>query len=251
MSTKKKIALTVFAFLILLLIWEVISRIVDIQFAVPSVGDTFTELFKLFITLDYWKKIFLSLLRIAAGYILGVIFAVILSLITYKIEFINICVSIVMTILKSTPVASFIMIFWIISGSQTTPVIIATIMVMPIVWQNLMNGYAQINKQLLEVCSVFNLGFLRKLKILYFPSLLAFLLPTLIDSVGLAWKAGIAAEIITYTSNSIGREIFDAKNSFLGAEMFAWTITVIIFSLIIEYVFKKLLFKDIKYEFNS
>ena len=90
MSTKKKIALTVFAFLILLLIWEVISRIVDIQFAVPSVGDTFTELFKLFVTLDYWKKIFLSLLRIAAGYILGVIFAVILSLITYKIEFINI-----------------------------------------------------------------------------------------------------------------------------------------------------------------
>ena len=68
------------------------------------------------------------------------------------------------------------------------------------------------------------------------------------SSIGLAWKAGIAAEIIAYTRNSIGKEIFDAKNFFMGPEMFAWTLAVVLLSLLFEMLIKLLLRKEEKDE---
>jgi ribosome biogenesis GTPase A len=51
-------------------------------------------------------------------------------------------------------------------------------------------------------------------------------------------KAGIAAEIIAYTKDSIGREISNAKNILEGELLFALTISVILISLLFEYGLK-------------
>ena len=59
-------------------------------------------------------------------------------------------------------------------------------------------------------------------------------------SVGLAWKSGIAAEIISYTKNSIGENIYDAKTYFEGDLLLSWTLVVIIISLIFEFAVKKI-----------
>ena len=75
------------------------------------------------------------------------------------------------------------------------------------------------------------------------PALYKYLIPSVITSSGLAWKAGIAAEIITYTSNSIGQHIKNSKDSFDGANLFAWTIAVVLLSLLIEFAIKKALRK--------
>jgi NitT/TauT family transport system permease protein len=64
--------------------------------------------------------------------------------------------------------------------------------------------------------------------------LIKYLIPGIITSAGLAWKSGIAAEIIAYTSDSIGREIYNAKAFLESERMLAWTMVVIILSLIFE-----------------
>ena len=75
----------------------------------------------------------------------------------------------------------------------------------------------------------------------YFPILLKFLIPAIITSVGLAWKSEIAAEIIAYTSRSIGYLINESKTLFDTPKIFALTLVIIIFSVILEFVVKKLL----------
>jgi NitT/TauT family transport system permease protein len=50
----------------------------------------------------------------------------------------------------------------------------------------------------------------------------------------MAWKAGIAAEVIAPTEKAIGTEIYFAKAYFETADLFAWTLTVIILSILIE-----------------
>ena len=63
-------------------------------------------------------------------------------------------------------------------------------------------------------------------------------------SIGLAWKAGVAAEIIAMPKGTIGTMIGEAKLYIMSAEMFAWTLTVVLLSLAIEfgvsYLFAKL-----------
>jgi len=113
-------------------------------------------------------------------------------------------------------------------------------MVMPLIWQNLMNGYEAIDPALCEVSRVFGFSRMKHLKLIVLPTLYRYFVPAVLTSVGLAWKSGIAAEIIAYTKNSIGEGIFNAKTFFEGDVMLAWTLTVVIISLSLEYLVKLL-----------
>ena len=114
-------------------------------------------------------------------------------------------------------------------------------MVMPIIWQSTADGLSSVDGELIEVSRVYCFSFAKSLRYLYLPALMKAVLPALISSSGLAWKAGIAAEIITIARGSIGGEISNAKNAFEGAEMFAWTLTVILLSIAIEIILKRLI----------
>ena len=113
-------------------------------------------------------------------------------------------------------------------------VFIAVLMVMPIIWQNMLDGYNAVDRELSEVCEIYEISAVKKFKLLIFPTLKKFMIPAIITSAGLAWKSEIAAEIIAYTKNSIGQNINDAKYNMETATVFAWTIIIIILSIIIE-----------------
>ena len=230
----KKITVTLLAALFWLGVWELTAFAVDLGFIIPRVGETVLALLSLVGKASFWKSVSASLFRVLLGFVLGVIIGILLAFLCNKFYVIHALISPIMKIIKATPVASFILVLWFLIGSESVPVAIALLMVAPIIWQNLIDGFASIDNTLDEVCSVFQVSYLKKLKILIVPTLLNFLLPALVSACGLAWKSGIAAEIITYTENSLGRDILNAKNYFESAEMFALTIVVILLSILIE-----------------
>ena len=89
---------------------------------------------------------------------------------------------------------------------------------------------------------------------LIFPSVKPYFLSACKTAIGLAWKAGVAAEIIAMPPNTIGTMIGEAKLYIMSAEMFAWTLTVVLLSLAIEfgvsYLFAKLDAVNTKKEVN-
>ena len=224
-----------------LVIYEIFARRVDLGFIIPGLKDTFVKFIELFSSLEFYKSVYTSLFRIVIGYSLGAALGIALALLSFKIKPLFYLLSPLMTTLKATPVASFILVVWFLLGSHLVPIAIALIMVMPIIYQNLIDGQKAIDPRLTEVCTVYNVGYARRLRILIFPTMMKFLIPGLVTSCGLAWKSGIAAEIICYTKNSLGQSIVDAKNYFESARMFALTAVVIILSIIIEKLFTSLL----------
>jgi NitT/TauT family transport system permease protein len=50
----------------------------------------------------------------------------------------------------------------------------------------------------------------------------------------MSWKAGIAAEVIALPSRSIGEALYQAKIFFSAPEMFAWTLAILILSVLLE-----------------
>ena len=59
--------------------------------------------------------------------------------------------------------------------------------------------------------------------------------------MGLAWKAGIAAEVLASPSLGIGTELYNAKIYLETADLFAWTAVIIAISVALERLFIKLL----------
>jgi NitT/TauT family transport system permease protein len=145
-----------------------------------------------------------------------------------------------MTVVKSTPVASFIILALIWLGRDILPVVITGLMVLPVVWANVSAGIAGQDGKLLEMAAVYRMsrwGILRHITV---PSVLPHFRAALSSALGLGWRAGIAAEVLTVPQLSIGKRIFEAKLYLETTELFAWTLTVILLSLLIERVLLRL-----------
>ena len=129
-------------------------------------------------------------------------------------------------------------------GPVKVPALITFLIVLPIIWTNLDQGIESIDSQLREVAKMYNFSRSKRLRILIFPSIKSYFLSACKTAIGLAWKAGVAAEIIAMPPDTIGTMIGEAKLYIMSAEMFAWTLTVVLLSLVIEfgvsYLFAKL-----------
>lgn len=223
------------------LIWHITSILIGNSFLFPGLRETLDALIVILADKSSYVSILLSSIRVLIGLVAGCILGVILGIACNRFSFINVIISPLFTIIKSTPVASFIVVLWVLLSGDVLSILIGIIMVMPIIWQNVIDGYKSISLELIEVANVYNFSALKKFKLLTLPALKKYLLPAIITSCGLCWKAEIAAEIIAYTKKSIGQSINDAKYHLDTPSVFAWTIIIIVFSIILEKTTKILL----------
>ncbi len=220
-------------------IWQILSIIVKLDVILPSPVSTAKALIELSADITFWKSCILSILRILTGLFSGALFAIILAYITYASKLAYAIFSPVLTVIKATPIASFIILALIWIGREFVPSFITFLIVLPIIWSSVYHGINNVDVKLKEVTKIFNFSQREKLKHLYFPSVFSSFISSFTTSIGIAWKAGVAAEVLCTPKYSIGTSIFESKKYIETPSLFAWTATVIILSLIIE----KLLFK--------
>ena len=218
---------------IILAIWDVIALIINDTFFMPSVRETGSALIKILISGKFFRVLFTAFYRVISGLILGIIAGVIIAAICHKYEIVNTLLSPIISIMKATPVACIIVLLWIRLNYTEIAIFVVVLMVMPIVWQNVYDAFRSIDHDLIEVADVFKLDRIKRLKVLVIPAVLSYLLPAIITAIGLAWKAEIAAEIMT--NSNIGKLIYDFKTvSYDTASIFAWTAIIVTFSIIFE-----------------
>jgi NitT/TauT family transport system permease protein len=111
-------------------------------------------------------------------------------------------------------------------------------MVFPVLYGNIREGITSVSRELLEMARVFRLSFFLKIKRIYAPAIAPYFFAAVTASVGLALKAGIAAEVIAYIPLSIGKKLSDAKSYMEPADLLAWTAAILIIGLLLEYVLR-------------
>ena len=224
-------------------VWQIAAMALNNSFLLPDIPATLKALFELIKESTFYKSVLLSFIRVTLGLILGTAVGIALAILCNKFPVLHSLFSPLITVIKSTPVASFIVVLWVMMSGDALSVFIGFLMVMPIIWQNLLDGYSAIDQSLVEVADVYGFSYAKRLKLLIFPTLKRYLIPALITASGLAWKAEIAAEIIAYTKNSIGQGINDAKYNMETPTVFAWTLVIIFFSILLEKATKHILWR--------
>jgi NitT/TauT family transport system permease protein len=230
----KKIWEAAFVSFFWLFVWIVLAKIVNKELLLPYPWTVLKKLGELCITLDFWKNVVFSLLRIVIGIVLGVISGTLLAILTFRFSIIYHLISPFMVVIRATPVASFIILALIWLGSGKLPIFICLLMVLPLVWVSISDGLRALDPKLAEVCKIFQLPFGKRFKCFYFPAILPYFISACRNSIGMAWKAGVAAEVLTVTPISIGKQLYNSKLYLETSELFAWTVIVVILSLIIE-----------------
>lgn len=215
-------------------LWWIAAAIFNKPLLFPTPLDTLKALGNLALTGDFYLTVLFSLVRVLLGILLAVASGVLLALLTTKSPLCHHLFSPLLALFKATPVASVIFLLLLWMGEANVPLWIAFMMALPILWSNVREGLLQTDKQLLEMAKIFGVPDTRVLFKLRLPSLIPYFLSACRSAIALAWKAGIAAEVICTPKNSIGAAIYNDKIAFDYDKIFARTIIVIFISILFE-----------------
>ena len=82
------------------------------------------------------------------------------------------------------------------------------------------------------------------MRLIYLPSLRPYFLAAITTAMGLAWKSGVAAEVLCIPRPAIGTQIYNSKLYLDIPDLFAWTVAVVLLSLALEWLLRRLLERD-------
>lgn len=215
-------------------VWFLAAKGMDNPLLLPGPVQVLRCLGNLMMTAAFWQTVAISIGRILLGVISAVLLGCVLAVVTTSSRLLDVLIAPAMTAMQATPVASFTILVLIWIDRDYVPVLICGMMVLPVVWNSVSTGIRMTDPQLLEMAKVYRLSRLHTLRRIWIPSVMPFFRSACLSSIGLGWKAGIAAEVLTVPKHSIGRMIADSKLYLMTEELFASTLVVIVLSLLLQ-----------------
>ena len=238
----KKILLTVLSAILFVGLWWLCSLAYGKPLLLPAPPAVFAAFSELLATRAFWGALLGSVGRILLGTLLGIAVGLLAGVLCYASQALSYLISPLFSIIRATPVACFIILAWVFIGSDALPVFISALMVAPVMLTGTVTGLESTDAGLLEAAGAYRLTFIQRVRCCYLPALSPHFRGAAINCTGLAWKAGIAAEIIVKTEDSLGEGIWNAKSWEVNYdELFAWTVAVIAVSLGFEWLLRFLL----------
>jgi NitT/TauT family transport system permease protein len=222
-----------------LVIWQLGSLWMGRPLLLPGPLPVLQRLGELIITASFWQITANSLGRIGLGFSSGLLIGLLMALLTSWSKIANALLSPVLKAILAAPVVSFSILLIVWFSNNVVPVYIVFLMVMPVVWENFSAGIRATDGQLLEMARLFKLPFSKKLRRIYLPSIMPYFLAAATSTFRLAWKSGIAAEVISSPRWAIGRALQEGRIYLQIADAMAWTLVVILLSLALEWLLLK------------
>lgn len=229
-----------------LVVWQLASMAVGMDLLLPGPWTVAKTLGGLVVTIRFWQATLLTLLRIFAGLLAGGVLGTVIAALTCASQWCDRLLSPAVKIIRATPVASFILLvlLWVYTGR--VPGVISALMVLPVVWGNVSKGIRKTDPQLLEMAAAYRFGWRKTLALVYLPSAAPYFIAGVETSLGLAWKAGVAAEVLCHPKLAIGSQVYFARLNLDTPSLFAWTLVVIALSFLVESALVGLLRKAVE-----
>jgi NitT/TauT family transport system permease protein len=243
---RKQDRIRAWAVVLWLAVWQAASMWIGKEILLVSPLKVLARLGELSITAEFWASIGFSLLRIGAGFLLAAALGTVLAALAARIRWVEELLAPAILTIQSIPVASFIILVLIWFSSRNLSFLISFLIVLPVIYANVLRGVRATDGRLQEMAKVFRVPAGRRIRYLYVPQVLPFFQAGCAVALGLCWKAGIAAEVIGMPQGSIGEKLQQAKVYLDTPDLFAWTLVIVLVSLLFEKVFLALLKRGVQ-----
>lgn len=224
-----------------LALWQILTLFLHNSILLSGPLEVFGYLKDHILTVSFWKTVGNSFFHIFSGFFLAFCTGLFLGCFSAGHRFLETLLSPFLQFIKAVPVASFVVLLLIFMGSGGLSAAVAFLMVLPIVYQNVLEGIRNTDPALLEMAKVYRMSLHDRIFFIYRPSLMPFLVSSSKVALGMSFKAGVAAEVIGTPDFSIGERVYMSKIYLDTAGLFAWTFVVILLSFCFERMFLKLL----------
>lgn len=222
-----------------LVVWQIVAWSVGNIILLEGPIGVVKRLFEDLQTVEYYQTVGASVLRIMGGLLCGVLLAVILGILAWKQRVAEEILLPLIQFIKAAPITCFVVLLLIWAGAKNLAFYIALLVSFPPVYFNFLEGLKQLDVKQLEVAKVYRMPWENRLRYIYLPGIKPYFISALTLTVGMAFKAGVAAEIIGTPDYSMGESIYMSKIYLDTAGVLSWMVTIIL----VAYLCEKLLIR--------
>lgn len=217
-------------------VWWLCAAGVGKELLLPSPAAVFHALLRLMKEKEFWHSLFFSLGRVSLGFLLGAGLGSLLGAATAANGWCDLLLSPALRAVRTVPVVSFILLlfFWLPTGR--VPVAVSALMALPVAWRSTRQGIAAADPRLLELAGAYHMGRWKRLSLIYLPAALPALSAGWETALGLAWKSGVAAEVLCQPRWALGTGLQASKAYLDSPGLFAWTGVMVALSLGTEWL---------------
>lgn len=235
MSLLKKISLLlIIPVFTIFLLWQFAALKINSSLILPSPKQVFISFFDLIQKAFFWEQVGFTLFRSILSFFYSLCISIVLGIAIGFSKNISLLLQFPLSIIKATPVVSFILLalFWF-STSQV-PVFVSVLMTIPIITSSLAHGISTIDKNLIEMAKIYNFTFKQRWISIYIPSIFPSFASGSLSAFGLTWKVIVASEVISLPKRALGTALQTAKVHIETADVFAISIVIIALSFVFE-----------------
>ena len=233
-SNKKTAFYRIAAVLLWLFVWQAAAMALHQPLLLSSPLGVTERLFALLQEDTFYRAVLFSLSRIALGAGLGLILGMLFAFVAARVKAVEFLLQPLMLTVRTVPVASFIILALMFLSSRELSVFISLLMVLPIVYANLLQGLLSVPREMQEMARLYRLSPLRRLLLVDLPYIKPHLLSGAATALGMAWKSGVAAEVIGIPMGSIGENLYQSKIYLDSSSLYAWTAVIVLLSILFE-----------------
>ena len=223
-------------------VWQILAWVIGEELLLASPTAVVKRLFTVWREDAFFASLWFSFSRIVIGFFAACLAGVLLAALSAKFSWVKILLYPYMTAVKTVPVAALIVVAFVWFSSATLSSFICFLIVLPAIYENTRAAIEGVDGKMLEMARVFHLSPLKRLVAVYLPAIAPHFLSAVSLGAGLAFKSGIAAEIIAVPKNaSIGEMIYYAKMYLETADLYVWTLLIVLMSVLFEKALVRLL----------
>ena len=237
--TLNKTLKSILIILFWVLVWEIVCLIINREIYLPSPASAFDALFSLLQEPASYRIIGYSIYRTLLAILLSLAFGIGLGTLSGLSRFFYDLINPIVVVLRSAPIVSIIIIAIIWFQSTNVPIFAGFLMCFPVIFTSSVSGIRNTDSKLLEMCRIYRIPKRRVIHSVYLHSAVPYINAGVVSTLGIAWKAVAAAEVLSMPKYSIGSRLFLAKTHLDPASLFAWTIVIIVLSYLFELIYVK------------
>lgn len=220
----------------ILLVWIIASKYVNNEVIIPSIKNTFISLTDIVKEEYFINTVKSTLLRSLASFLISLISAIILGILSYIFKAVYYIMSPVLKFLKSVPTMAIIILALIWLTNEAAPVFVGFIMVFPILYESVLKGISNIDFKIVEMSKLYKVDTITMVREIYVPSIFFNINSVLTSTLGLSLKMVIGGEVLGQPKYGIGSSLQLQKMYLNTPGVFAWIIIILVIINVFDYV---------------
>lgn len=226
---------------VLLIIWEAAAIKMNNEIYIPRIEEVLKSILAIIQGQSFKWNLLSSIYRTVISFMSAYILAVVLGVLSLMYPIFKSFFKPINSVGKTIPTMVLVVLALVWFDKDKAPFVVGFAIVFPILYEGVMSALNNVDKNIMEMCKIYNVSTKEKIKKIYYPAIKFYTTGIFVSTFSLAFKVVVAGEVHGQPKYGVGAAIQLEKMNFNITAIFAWIILIALMSIVLDKVNKIIL----------